>query len=279
MTNNKINLSWIGHLGSEPNTNMTEYIEGILKELNFEIIKDNKNLHKNCINFIFEGFHHNLTKRQEKQILNKKIKKILINTEDLVGNKNINVKLFTSDNFFLKEKKLKKKSVIFDLLILNIFWIFKKICLNLFNKIKNNFLFYKPSPLYIFKWILYHISVGLYSVNHKKEFNNYLEYINYACIWKEWYMKTFKYFDSIDAICCLGTDFEYWRFLSKKLKKKYFFFPLVYSHEYHKKLKKNFKFVHNKQYDIYFSGRLTNYRKKYLITFTKIILKFFFQKL
>ena len=67
MTNNKINLSWIGHLGSEPNTNMTEYIEGILKELNFEIIKDNKNLHKKyTLIFIFEGFHHNNKDRKNK---------------------------------------------------------------------------------------------------------------------------------------------------------------------------------------------------------------------
>jgi hypothetical protein len=137
MTN--FNITKFGHFDNEINSDEKYLLDLLSRKYT---VSFSKQINLNHINILFEGHqkinHKNLIEELKK--CNKK--RILVMTEDLVGEDNINFKYFTfnSDKFSYK-KFIKKKNIKYDL-FLDFFiyhmkkFIFFNIFIRLFSKIK-----------------------------------------------------------------------------------------------------------------------------------------------
>ena len=244
----KVNLSFFGH----PNPlTLNEFSDFIIKILNEHNIKtsSSKFLNRESINILFEG-HHGLYRKSIKRIFKKSenINKILILTEIIYGNKNLNSSYYTFNDKFLNRNINNEKISYIYLLILNLSYfilkIFKKKFWGYHQKAKKN----KFKIKYFF---VFHILNIFFS-----EF----DHANGLFYWKERYEYFHETKESYKMLIALnGTEFDY----LKKVFDNYYTLHFVHLN---KKIEKN---IFNKDIDCLFTGQLTRHRKKMLDSLTK----------
>ena len=99
----KINITSFGHGKPEFHNDLKNYLKSVFTELNLssEITND---INENSINLLFEGFWPEYDQELTRKIKDKNYFKGLLNTEILVGQKNVHSKYFTYNNYHLQKK-------------------------------------------------------------------------------------------------------------------------------------------------------------------------------
>ena len=252
----KINLSRFGHSipkgapAPEIYTSLKNYIYE--EKINDFFIFSNK-LKKNCNNIIFNtpfaGFE-NFTKRS-KQL--KKHKFSLINTEWIVGSKNIDIKYFTFDNYLLCELDSNKKNIKYLLYFIYFNWFIKK---KNFKFVENcKFKFLKK----IFKRIFYNYYSSIFYINHNKA-SLFYYFFYQTSWWKEQYMRSLELMKTKNFNCLLefpAGETKYGKILTKKLNKQYIGMRSAYSKSTEKKFYEN-KSTKYRDIDFFYSGKIND---------------------
>lgn len=259
-----------------------KYVKDILADCNFNVDISSKPK-KNCLNIIPEGFNHNdyIKFRRSKN----KFTWGLIRTELYVNN-NLNILNGSYNLWSLHRKLIDNKKTNFEFDLLNFIYFFKKKSLNTylkneyyysvikkflrikkrlknFNKIKIILHLIKSRKIKLFYLFLKIFKISKYYYNIIKSphevdhFNSSLWY-KIFCInshWKDLFTNTYKEIDSFKVFFNFGLD-EGLKIDSKKQ----ITLPLIFLNKYDKK--KNSLDHIDKEYDIFFSGLLTDYRLK-----------------
>ena len=254
----KINITSVGHGKPEFHKDLSRYLKSVFSEIGIttDVTMD---LQQANINLLFEGFW-----REYDEILTTKLKqknciKGLINTEILVGEKNLDSVFFTYNNYYLQKKMIKKKSIFFELKFIHYLWVIKEKLIFFINYMKKNFkiiylLFY---PIF---FLLHKLSKSNYEVTHN-ETSFFSYFFNLSTHFKDIYYRTWKHFDNFDFVLNIGSETIQSEIFSKK--KPYFFLPFVYTEDYSKHFEIHSR-DESKKYDFTFTGALTDYRLKLL---------------
>ncbi len=265
------------------NSDTLSFVKDIIKECNYEV-EISKKPKKGFINLIPEGFNF----FNYKEFI--KVKKDycwgLIRTELYVNNSNI--LLNGSYNLWNTSRKIfRKENTTIELKFLNFIYNFKKRRLLNFIKYKkiNNFLNKKKSlknfiqnkyfliylilkkkisfSLFLIKFlhienIYYDFIKSPHEVNH---FNDswFYKIFSINTHWKDLFMNTYKEIDNFDLIFSLGLDGGIPQFKNEKQ----ILLPVIYLESYkNNSSNKLFNKKIDKEYDIFFSGLMTEYRRE-----------------
>lgn len=252
----KINITSYGHenfRNKPPHIDLQIFLKKYFKNIGIKVVL-NKPLSKKYLNLLFEGVRFNYTSRI-KELQKKNIPIGFINTEFLVGEKNLEFKYFTHDNFFLLNRSINKKKNKFLLRFLFIYHKFNEFVLRKMLKkneknIHKNYKFLH-NPI---KRIMYELSKSNYFVDNKNVslFNYFFRKLVH---WKTQSKDYINLVNDSKLIISLGLENPYQKIIAKNYKIPYIFIPGIYLKNYFTSKKK-----YKKKYDFFFSGTLNDYR-------------------
>ena len=217
------NITKFGHYNDEINSDEKYLIDLLSRKFK---VKFSKQINLNEINILFEGHQKTNHEKVIERLKKSNMKKILVMTEDLVGEDNINFKYFTINSDKLSFKKfIKKKSIKYDLYF--------------------DFFLYEMSKFKLFNFFFR--IIGKFKFLQK---NNIYDLRNY---WRERYYLLIDQLNYIDEVWFLReNNLGFYKSIleSKNIKNRVIFYRII-------SLTKNM----NKNIDILVTGTLNNYRK------------------
>jgi len=255
-----INITSYGHAAGftkNLHTDLKFFLKTYFKKLGYKVVLD-QSVSSKYFNLLFEGVRYNYT-HKVRNLYKKNIKIGFINTEFLIGEKNLSPKYYTYDNFFLLNRFINQKKNIFLLKFINFiynfnnFVLFKVLNKKIHNLEKSYFFFKNP-----IKRILYELSKKNYFIA-KIIVSSFGYFYFLLPHWKAAYMEYYKLVPNSKVIISLGLDNPYQKLISKKFKIPYVFIPGIYLENYF-----TTKLKIKKKYDFYFSGTINNYRETIL---------------
>ena len=232
--NKHLNFITFGHNSYHGLSDNIKMLSSVLKDFGFHINIDKK-ISKKQIQLIYEGHSLNYENKVIKKIKDKKLKKILVCTEQISFSLLLPKKFYTFNNFKVINSNFKGK----------LFYSFLKLITLHFQ-------------VFLYEYLIRgKKSNGMFKENIRKKMRLNSEEL----YWKQRYNFFINILPLIDALISTYDSIGY-RYLKFK---KYIFIPHLFSN-------KDLKFKKNKKkysHDILFTGEINDYRKKILNDISK----------